>query len=400
MGATRRGEAPDDQMDGSQVDAPRRPAAARAGPRQPHRQRPVGCRDFVGTNGQDGDRMVWRGAMNWSRQGTFLACVLVLGACTGNAPEEGSGTRAVPSGAGSATSVADAAVLPEGWRWEGFGGVLVAVPGEWGWGNGSQRMGQWCVETGDKPPIVGRPGFSTAVGCLRRGDGVDPSTLISNSGVVVAFEWAVDDAPLAAQGDQEARQIGDTIVRVNAPSDLRRQILGTLHEAEVDANGCAMHLPGSFEPGSAPQPARDVAALTGVTSVVACRYPIGPVTEMRGDSVPVPLFSSLRLDGQAAQAEVAAIAAAPLGGGPDSPDTCLPDFSYGSEMIVARITADQGESAVHVYYSGCDHNGFDDGIALRALTRAAVQPLVAAPNTPLMWSAPDAKRQILIPEGQ
>ncbi|HYO17579.1 MAG TPA: hypothetical protein VES02_02790 [Dermatophilaceae bacterium] len=306
----------------------------------------------------------------------------------------------MPSSDGSGASLAGAPVLPEGWRWEGFHGVLVAVPGEWGWGNGSQRMGQWCVEGGDKPPIVGRPGPSTAVGCPTRGDGVDPSTLIENTGVVMAFEWAIDGVALSAQGDQEARRVGDTIVRVNAPADLRRQILATLHEAEVDASGCPMDLPASFEPGARPQPARDVATLTGVTSVVACRYELGPLTEMKGDSMAVPLFSSLRLGGQAAQAAVAAIAAAPLGGGPDIPDTCLPDFSYGSEMIVAHMRSDQGESAVHVYYSGCDHNGFDDGFALRALTRDSVQPLVAAPNTPLTWGGPAAKRRILIPEGQ
>lgn len=187
---------------------------------------------------------------------------------------------------------------------------------------------------------------------------------------------------------------------MNAPADLRRQILATLHEVEVDANGCPMDLPASFEPGARPRPARDVATLTDVRSVVACRYELGPLTEMKGYSMAVPLFSSLRLDGQAAQAAVAAIAAAPLGGGPDSPGTCLPDFSYGSEMIVAHITSDQGESAVHIYYSGCDHNGFDDGFALRALTRDSVQPLVAAPNTPLTWGGPAAKRRILIPEGQ
>lgn len=278
--------------------------------------------------------------------------------------------------------------------------MMVAVPGDWGWDNGSQRLGQWCVQLGAKPPVVGRPGPSTLVGCPTGADGVDPSTLVANTGVVVAFDWAIEDVPLAAQGDQESRQVGDTIVRVNAPVALRRQILGTIHEAEVDANGCPMALWGSFEPGTRPRPARDIATLTGVKSVTACRYPLRPFVETSDARPPAPLFSSVRLDMEAAQDAVAAIAAAPLGGGPDKPEACLPDFSYGDEMIVAHVESEEGESTVHVYYSGCDHNGFDDGIAVRALTRPAVQPLIAAPNQPLMWGGPDSKRRILIPDEQ
>jgi hypothetical protein len=159
-----------------------------------------------------------------------------------------------------------------------------------------------------------------------------------------------------------------------------------------------MAMSGSFEPGTRPRPARDIATLTGVKSVTACRYALGGLGETSDARPPAPLFSSLRLIGGPAQDVAAAMAAAPPGGGPDEPEACLADFSYGDEMIIAHIESDQGQSTVHVYYSGCDHNGLDDGIAVRALTRPAVQPLIAAANQPLMWSGPDAKRRILNPD--
>lgn len=342
-----------------------------------------------------------RGVVNVARVAAMLGGVFALAGCAAStvAPGDAAGSQAASSGAASvpASDAGDPA-LPEGWRWEGFGGVLVAVPGEWGWGTRSPQLSQWCLLRARKPPVVARPGPATAVLCPQDAGGVDPATLVANTGMVVAFEWALDDELGTGEGDQESRRIGDTLVRVNAPVRLREQILATVHEAQVDANGCPMHLEAGFEPDARPLPARDIATLTGVTSVAACRYPVVQLTEgATGNRMPVPLWSSLRLDGDAAQAAVAAIAVAPFGGGPDKPDSCVPDFSYGQEMIVARIESDQGQSAVHVYYSGCDHNGFDDGIALRALTRKAVQPLIAAPNRPLSWGGPNAKRRILDP---
>ena len=62
-----------------------------------------------------------------------------------------------------------------------------------------------------------------------------------------------------------------------------------------------------------------------------------------------------------------------------------------------RVTSPQGESTVHVRYSGCDHNGFDDGVTVRALTREAVQPLLAGPNRLFSFSGRDEKRRILQP---
>ncbi|CAN5253487.1 hypothetical protein BH09ACT10_BH09ACT10_23380 [soil metagenome] len=86
------------------------------------------------------------------------------------------------SACSSASPKPDASALPEGWRWESYGNVEVGVPSSWGWGNGSQRLGQWCVQKPDGKPVVGRPGVSSAAGCLADPAGPDPSSLIKNTG--------------------------------------------------------------------------------------------------------------------------------------------------------------------------------------------------------------------------
>ena len=95
------------------------------------------------------------------------------------------------------------------------------------------------------------------------------------------------------------------------------------------------------------------------------------------------LVSSLRYDGSDAAAVVAAVAHAEIGGGPNDPESCLPEHSYGDELIVARIWSQSGESELVVRYSGRDHHGFDDGISVRRLTLESLAPFIAGPNAVL-----------------
>jgi hypothetical protein len=116
-----------------------------------------------------------------------------------------------------------------------------------------------------------------------------------------------------------------------------------------------------------------------VTTVAACVYDTGA----EGDFWPERLISSVRIDGAAAAAAVSALAAAPVGGGPNAPATCVPEDAYGDRIMVLRIGSAAGSSRVHVRFAGCDHHGFDDGVRVRSLTRQAVAPLLAGPNTTL-----------------
>jgi hypothetical protein len=266
--------------------------------------------------------------------------------------------------------------LPAGWRWESYGGVEVGVPGDWADANGSQLIGQWCVD-GQEPPdgFVGRPGGSTGVGCPQR-----PGPTLAVVGPYVDLAPSIEgaaDQPVAVDGGVATQVVDGVRVSVQAPEPLRERILATVRTVEVDVNGCATTDPFSHEPLAPPSPASDVTGLTSVTAVSACRYALD------NDWVDgqLRLLSSERLEGAAASAVVEAIGNGADGGGPDTPHTCLPEGAWGDEGLVLLVEHDGGTARVHVRYQGCDHNGFDDGTRTHALTEEAIRPLLSGSNT-------------------
>ncbi len=56
--------------------------------------------------------------------------------------------------------------------------------------------------------------------------------------------------------------------------------------------------------------------------------------------------------------------------------------------------SDQGRVHLYMRCSGCDHNGFDDGVEDRRLT-AAASPLVEGPNLVFSFDGAENKREIL-----
>jgi hypothetical protein len=270
--------------------------------------------------------------------------------------------------------------LPDGWRWESYGGVEVGVPDWWGWGNGDQRLDQWTVGDGQgKRPMVGRSGPVTLVGYARVPEGAtDPATLVENTGATVAFGRGAKYASDASEaGDRTTLRRHGVEVRIQAEASLRAQIVDTFHSVDVDSFGCASTHPVSVEPSRRPSPAVDVTELTGVSAVAAGKYRVG-----RDDyDSDARLLSSLRLVDDAARAAIEGIVALELGSGPNDPTHCLPEVSYGDELVVLGITSDKGESEVYLRYSGCDHHGFDDGLNVRRLTAGAMVPFLCGPNT-------------------
>ena len=137
---------------------------------------------------------------------TAAACLslALLAGCGATSPGSGESTAPPTATPGAGPE------LPAGWRWECFGGVQVAVPGDWGWTNGNQRIGQWCVDEGAphvREPAVGRPGdairtihpddFRNAVD-----EGVPHEMLVRNTGDIVALQSV-------AEGSGEPRDQGD-----------------------------------------------------------------------------------------------------------------------------------------------------------------------------------------------
>jgi len=282
--------------------------------------------------------------------------------------------------------------LPAGWRWESYRDVVIGVPATWGYENGSQRTGQWCIGDNPKPAAIGRPGASTAAGCPAPAPGEPPpGTLIAVVGEFVAFDPAGDPAGAQSgsaagartEGDRTTIRVGSVGIAVQAEAGLREQIVSTARQVDVDHNGCPSLDPISIDPGSRPDNPVAAGSLRAVQRVSACRY------ALRSDFITLPpgptLISSLQLAGDQAAAVITGIAAAPAGSGPNSPDSCSTEVRYGDEVIVLRVTAEAGESQIYLRFSGCDHHGYDDGADVRTLTRAVVTQLIKDSNTPLSW---------------
>jgi hypothetical protein len=295
-----------------------------------------------------------------------LALLLVMLTAAG-------GVRAVDTwwfGAGDVGSRAD---LPAGWRWESYGGLELAVPGDWGWDDSSLRVSAWCVGPDDavERPIVGRPGgIVPAIHCG------DHDGSIANLGWLVGF----DDAPGHADGVDHERDtstiwLDGVEVVLAAPAVLRKRIAETIHRVRVDSAGCPVTHPITGQPRLRPTPATDVTTLRAVTTVSACRYRLRQVYPYPSSSPPL-LFSSLRLDETAIQL----ITQAPVGGGPNFPHECAPEATDGTYAMVLRVRSAAGLTEIMLRFAGCDHNGFDDGVTVRTLTPATLAHFMTGPN--------------------
>lgn len=174
-------------------------------------------------------------------------------------------------------------------------------------------------------------------------------------------------------GDRTTIRRRGVEVRVQVEAALRAQIVATFRIVDVDSAGCATSHPVSVDPARRPDPAMDVTELTGVTSVSVGKFLVGRDAY---DSDP-RLISSLRLDGAAASAAVGAIAHLMVGSGPNDPEHCLPEVSYGDEIVVLGVRSEQDQSEIYLRYSGCDHHGFDDGVNVRRLTEQSLKPFSA-----------------------
>jgi hypothetical protein len=213
------------------------------------------------------------------------------------------------------------------------------------------------------------------------------------AGVFVAFGPG-GAAGSVEEGDRTTVFLPTASVAVQAPPELRQQIVATIHPIEQDHNGCPVEHPISLDPGRTPERAIKVSALTAVTAVVACKYGITQPGEQNGPG----LRASVRLTAADAQAAIDQIANAPVGGGPDDPSTCAVDYSYGEDIIVLSVTSGRTTSEIYLRYSGCNHNGFDDGVAVRSLTAEAVRPFVGPNMGGGGISGPREKVEMICPD--
>ena len=184
------------------------------------------------------------------RRGTWLAVVAVL-ALVGGVAFVSHQSR-TPDGVITYPHVD----TPDTWRHESYAGVQVQVPDTWGWGAAPVESGYFAG-----PRHLGACGSSQAL-VLSPAQDASYSSLLSGFVGRPAItdlrcvSWGADgslpsadafwfDSPLAVGVKPvgptvaETRQVGDQhVTAFSRDSDLRRQILGTAEQVDVDANGC------------------------------------------------------------------------------------------------------------------------------------------------------------------
>lgn len=263
-----------------------------------------------------------------------------------------------------------------GWRYESYRDVQIEVPESWGhqYAPGSD----WCIDEANAPrePYV-HIGDRDArmISC-----GTIPPQDLHGNGVPMRL-WAThvslgdpgdvpDGTETVAGWTRIARTVGAAQVRVLTDSehlDEAREIVESARTVEADHNGCAVTSPIQADSWVRPSEPFDVADVTDVDSIAVCNYAIGVGTDRPW------LLASRMLTGTAADDVLAAIQAAPVGGGPNRPNVCVHDVEGAGTVL--RLDGGEQTRTMYVYNATCVNNGFDDGTNRRELTVAACVPL-------------------------
>ncbi|HVE26402.1 MAG TPA: hypothetical protein VNC22_13405, partial [Sporichthya sp.] len=159
------------------------------------------------------------------------AVVLLAAGCSGDGADSENGDDS-PDLQPAPSATAD------GWRTESFGDAEISVPSSWGYQTGDVSSRLWCISDASvSAPVMVRPGLPVEDTCPGPdGDDPDPSTLMEKAGQFVSMVFAANDpdAEEGTTGDRVTTKVGSVVVRVQAPTSLRAQILGTLSLVEKD----------------------------------------------------------------------------------------------------------------------------------------------------------------------
>lgn len=250
-----------------------------------------------------------------------------------------------------------------GWRWESYRTIQLQVPSNWGFGITDQIA---CQIKKKVPGYVGRGGTYTDVGCAY------PWPKPEVRSPYVWFNARRQPLGIQTTGDgwtQETREFDGVKVAVFTGDDaLRKRIFDSITPiVSTDANGCAPVLPLS----SLQQSGAALASVGTVHSISVCAY---------GGEV---LNASSKLDADQAQAIVAAILAAPKGGGPD-----LPNCTNLSPIdLLLEVDGSAHDANVTIQYSGCAGNGAGDGtISSWRLAKSYLDPLLTGRHQLPHWA--------------
>lgn len=343
----------------------------------------------------------------------------------------------------------EATATASGWRTESFGDVELSVPATWGHQTGDVAAALWCIsDAAVSDPVVIRPGIPVESTCPGPADedDPDPATLVEKAGAFVSLVYAdtEPDVEEGTEGDRETVRTGAVLIRVQAPEELREQILETVRPISIDAHGCPVTDPISRDPARRPDLPVSVVELEGIRSVAACRYavpggrfaeppeeedfeeelgsdpeaaeeeeiPLDSEEELIGEDSEDPLIepsidpdanlrptiapllpagtprsiptllSSVLLTGDEARAAVRGIANSEVGTGPNAEGGCegRDDRTVRGTEQIVLRVTTTTGTSQIYLRYGGCHNGFDDGFNERMLTRDAVAPFVSDAN--------------------
>ncbi|MCW2792187.1 MAG: hypothetical protein JWO76_1285 [Nocardioides sp.] len=318
--------------------------------------------------------------------GTGVVAIMTGDDGSGRPPASGGRTdAATPPSVSPGTQTGGRLPAPDaGWRWTSWRDVAVQVPASWSYG--LEPPLPWCMYSStvdvERAPYVAQDSTGMvipSVGCA----GESPDHHPEAFGPAPVRFWA----PHVSFADSTGGTSEDAVARFedwtltsrtvdgvtvsllvdSSTADLGDRILGSARTFETDQSGCDASSPVQAERFVRPEPF-DLARVDAVDSISVCQY-----------SRAVPpgrpaLMGSRLLTGPRAASVLDAIRSAPVGGGPDTPRTCLHD-QYGDTAIALRLHTGDSTREVYVYYDTCFGNGFDDGTTRRELTVESCLPL-------------------------
>lgn len=266
----------------------------------------------------------------------------------------------------------------EGWRFEYYRDVRLQVPDSWGYDR--EPGSDWCaaVPGGMMPeePYVARAEASQLVLDILCPSSRPPlSRWVDHVALSSAFRGSAGGSSADEVGafwvvKKVVGHVGITVVATDR--QLGDRIVASAETVEAADPSCDPKSTIQAQGFKRPSPAFDVTRVGGVDSILVCQYTLGELVDVPG------LRAQYELVGAAADRELEALQAAPVGGGPDQPESCVRG-EFGESAIVLHLTHGEASDQMFVYYSSCRGNGFDDGTAIRALTKEACPPLIQPP---------------------
>jgi hypothetical protein len=230
--------------------------------------------------------------------------------------------------------------VPQAWRYESYAGVQLRVPDTWGWGSSPIRSSFFrgphhLGSCGTNQAAVLSPAdtssyVSTLTGFVGR-PAVTNQRCMSwgSSGTMPSADAVWFDSPfrvgVRSLGSTiaETRAVGDQRITAFSPeSSMRRQILGTVEQVDVDGNGCPRQ--AVLRPTAGPRALKP-------DSLSVCVY-----SQDTGVST---LMYSQRLPGAAAKAYGAHLAAAPTTPDSTANSTCA---TPSGRWVALALTGDAG----------------------------------------------------------